>query len=489
MKKFIRLVAIGLIVATLLSAFIGCSKKKNPETPADSGTSEPSTGDGWSTLLPDRDFNDLKEWRVLGRDGLGTSQFTNFEFDADADGTLMGDAVFNRNQALEEKYHFEVKYSSSSTLFADVQVLHAAGEDAYDLVVYQISNVQSHATTGYLADLSELLWLDFSAPCWNENANSQLSFMNKLYYTTSDLLLLDKNRTYLNIYNRELAESNGLGKLEDDVQSGNWTYERFYEVQSLLTQEVDGIDGHSSDDRFGLVMDSYNAFVAFAYGGGFRLSDKDDNDTLVLTGAAEQSTNIIEQTLKITCDKEKAMFCNDYNNDWSIANNTFYAHRALITTTFLSVFDTSMSEKCDFEYGFLPFPKLNTEQKDYYTVPDITHSQVFAIPASVVDKDFASYMLELFSEASTNTTLKVFYEQKCKLQQSYDQLCADMLDLIFENIVYDAVLVGNYGNLCSLLNSELPKKKLNVYTGLYKGRVATAEKEIADLITEYQKRA
>ena len=190
----------------------------------------------------------------------------------------------------------------------------------------------------------------------------------------------------------------------------------------------------------------------------------------------------------MTCDTDKAMFCNDYNNNWSIANDTFYARRALVTTTFLSVFDTSMNEKCDFEYGFLPFPKLNEGQEDYYTVPDTQHSQVFAVPVFVQDKDFAGFLLELFSEVSTGTTKRVFYEEKCKLQNSYDPLCAEMLDLIFENVVYDAVLVGDYGGLCSLLNSELPGKKLNIYTGMYRSRAPKAEAELEKLMEAYEAR-
>ena len=312
--------------------------------------------------------------------------------------------------------------------------------------------------------------------------------MNKLYYSTSDYLLVDKNRTYLNIYNRELARANQLGALEDLVDSGEWTYDKFFEIQTAVSVEIDGTPGHSKDDAFGLVMDSYNAFVPFVYGGGFRLSNKTDDDKLTLTGNTASALDAVEQAIKITCDMEKAMYCNDYANDWSIANNTFYETRALISTTFLSVFDTSMSERCSFEYGFLPFPKMNEEQKIYYTVPDTSHSQLFAIPDKG-DKDFAGYMLELFSEVSTNTTKEVFYETKCKLRQSYDAECARMLDLIFEHVVYDNVLVGDYGSLRGLLNSEMPSKKMSgIYSAMYKTRSKAAQGELTKLFEEYEKR-
>ncbi len=487
MKKT-TIIALLLAIATFLCAFAGCGKKKTPDPTPDTVVTDNGTGsageDSTSGELPDRTFQS-REYRILGRDGDTYPQFSNFEFEGERNNELISEAVYTRNRELEAKYKFLVTYKASKDVAADVR-LYSATDDLYDLVVYRVLDVQTAATEGLLANLNDVPWLNFSQPCWNLNANSSLSLANRLYYTTSDYLLLDKNRTYLNIYNRELARRYNLGQLEDLVDAGTWAYDKFFELQTTTSVELDGLDGHSSDDGFGLVMDSYNAFAAFAYGGGFLFSDKNEQDLPQLVAQTSNITSIIDKTLQITCDKEKAMFCNDYNNDWAIANNTFYASRALVTTTFLSVFDTSMREQCTFEYGFLPFPKYDANQEFYYTIPDPSHSQVFAIPEACRDKDFAGYMLELFSEVSTDTTMKTYYETKCKLRNSYDELCAKMLDLIFEHVVYDSAFIGNFGNLRSILTTELPQRKMAVYTGLYRGRSGAAGNEIAELVEKYE---
>ena len=311
--------------------------------------------------------------------------------------------------------------------------------------------------------------------------------VGKLYYTVSDFLLSDKNRTYINVYNRELARQENLGYLEDLVTAGKWTLEEAKRLSTLVTKEVNGDNKHTEEDAFGLVMDSYNAFVAFSYGGGLRLSSINKEGEVALNKVTTKTADIISKVIDLTCNTEQAMFCNDYNN-WSIANEVFYAERALISTTFPSVFETSLKEKCEFEFGILPFPKYDENQTNYYTIPDSTNSVLFAIPVANQDLNFAGFCLEALSEASTETTLNAFYEVKCKLQDSYDLRCAQMLDLIFANVVYDVVLVGDFGGLASLLKSDLPSKKMNLYASMHKVRSSAAQVEIDKLINDYTAR-
>ncbi len=487
MKKHIRILCLVLAVLTLLPLLFACGKKDEEKNPGNTASTTVQ-GEKKLTTLPDYNWEG-KTFRVLGRDGGATSQFTAFEVYAESMNTeVVNDAVWMRNNQLKETYNFNISQTLEADVGAKAQAGYAAGEDNFDLVLYKISQVQAHATTGFLEDLNAVPYVDFNQDCWNGYANFQLTIGGKLYYTVSDFLLSDKNRTYLNIYNRELARNEGLGYLEDLVTSGDWTMETAQRIVRQTSKEVDGLDGHSSDDSFGLVMDSYNAFAAFSYGGGMRISKRDSDGMITLSKVTSTTTDILDKVIALTCDTNTSMFCNDYKNDWAIANNTFYAGRALISTTFPSVFETSMNEKCTFEYGFLPFPMYDENQKVYYTVPDTSHSVLFAIPHFVQDKAFAGFCLEALSEVSTETTLHAFYEVKCKSQDSYDLRCAQMLDLIFENVVYDVALVGNFGNVANLLTSELPARKLNLYASMYRARSTAAQSEIDKIVEEYRQR-
>ena len=53
-------------------------------------------------------------------------------------------------------------------------------------------------------DINGVDYIDFSSDYWNPEVNAALSYRNKLYFTTSDFSLRDKNRTYILIYNLSL---------------------------------------------------------------------------------------------------------------------------------------------------------------------------------------------------------------------------------------------------------------------------------------------
>lgn len=486
MKVWKRTLCLALALLTVLPLLFACKKKGDTDgdgSKEDSVTTLAPAGDE----LPDTDWMG-RTFRVLGRDGGAYTMFTNFEiYSESVSKEVVPNAVWERNNALKEKYNFDISQKLEKDVAGKAQLGYAAGEDNYDLVLYQITKVQAHAQTGYLADLNLVPYLNFDKDCWNAYANKQLTMVGKLYYTVSDFLLSDKNRTYINVYNRELARQENLGYLEDLVTAGKWTLEEAKRLSTLVTKEVNGDNKHTEEDAFGLVMDSYNAFVAFSYGGGLRLSSINKEGEVALNKVTTKTADIISKVIDLTCNTEQAMFCNDYNN-WSIANEVFYAERALISTTFPSVFETSLKEKCEFEFGILPFPKYDENQTNYYTIPDSTNSVLFAIPVANQDLNFAGFCLEALSEASTETTLNAFYEVKCKLQDSYDLRCAQMLDLIFANVVYDVVLVGDFGGLASLLKSDLPSKKMNLYASMHKVRSSAAQVEIDKLINDYTAR-
>jgi len=101
------------------------------------------------------------------------------------------------------------------------------------------------------------------------------------------------------------------------------------------------------------------------------------------------------------------------------------------------------------------------------------------------DQEFCGFGLEALTELSTDTTLDAFYETKCKLQDVYDQRCAEMLDLVFENVVYDIAAICNYGGLYVHIAETVPVMKMNVYQRLYNKSVDTAQGELDEMLASY----
>ena len=55
-----------------------------------------------------------------------------------------------------------------------------------------------------------------------------------------------------------------------------------------------------------------------------------------------------------------------------------------------------------------------------------------------------------------------------------------MLDLTFDNVVYDPAMIYNFGGMFNIINDALPKE--NTFASLYAAKAEAEEKFIANLM-------
>ena len=89
------------------------------------------------------------------------------------------------------------------------------------------------------------------------------------------------------------------------------------------------------------------------------------------------------------------------------------------------------------------------------------------------------------TEASTDTTYTAFIDTKCKIQDVYDEVSAEMLDLTLQNVAYDVVAITDTG-LWSLIANNIPEFKTNVYKRLWDTKAQKSQEAIDQLISMYQ---
>ena len=164
--------------------------------------------------------------------------------------------------------------------------------------------------------------------------------------------------------------------------------------------------------------------------------------------------------------------------------NTFIDERALFTVDCPSAYDSALGSGCDFEFSVLPFPKYTEAQKNYLTTPN-SYGSVIGIP-STADEETVGFFVQALAEESTETTLKTFIETKCKLQDAYDERCAKMLDIVFEGVVYDIVLVCDFGKMQTFVSEEMGKSRKNYYSRYYDRYASKAQYEMEQLLDKYE---
>jgi len=424
MKETAKLAAL-ILCLILVTQTLACAGDTDTEmtAPETETAEEETTRSVLPTNLPDMDWQG-REFRVLGYANGAYPQFSSFEIYSDGEtGEVVIDAIYRRNRVIEDRYNVKIaQYLAEEETSQRHRKVAAAYEDLYDLGFFNVYSIGLAAREKLFFNLNDIDYIDFSQSYWYEEVNKALSYRNRLYFTSSDFALRDKNRAYILLYNRAMAENFGLGNLADLVRAGTWTVDKMTEFSKLVSSDLNG-------------NESIATFCEF-------WANKVDYDV------------------------------------WYVGIRLFSSERALFYTSFphdLKVF----SADCEFEYRIIPFPKYDDAQDNYYTSADFL-SMLFAIPVTNAEPDFAGFMLEALSSASTSTSLQAYYEISCKTKYTYDEESAEMLDLIFSNIVYETALVYGVGDLGSLY-MLIPEQKKNTFVSLYKTREKRALKDLEKL--------
>ena len=98
-------------------------------------------------------------------------------------------------------------------------------------------------------------------------------------------------------------------------------------------------------------------------------------------------------------------------------------------------------------YGIVPLPKATVEQDTYYTPASTGMAYGICIPVNVPNPEFSAYMIEVLACGGKNYVTPAYYEVALKSRAAKDDDSEEMLDLIFDNVVYDLGVMYNFGGI------------------------------------------
>ena len=485
MKNVVRIFALLLALLMVASCFIACKKDDEGNEGDEGGNNVISTSGEYQSKLPDMDWGG-STYLVLGMSSASNLTWENFEISRDEmpDDTV-GKAVWERNDAIKQRYGIIVEQELADNSSHRIQPYYASNEHKYDLVLYQVEGVFGHAQSGFLLDLNSVEYIDLEHPSWNEFVTEQFTFNGKLFCTTGDFLLQDKGHLTGLYYNREMARDAGDGYLEDLVTSGQWTLDKFNEIVKAYGEDTSGDGAKGGEaDTFGLCGDKWY-YLCLSAGAGYRASTVKDG-IVEMAGAGDNILNILDKVGKVFFDSSSTFITESVRPlDYARSQAIFRDGRALMYGGFISEISTEIAD-ITFEMGILPFPKYDADQAAFYSQVNPKYSTLIAVPKTVIDSGYSGFGVQALNEASTDTTYNAYIEVKCKLQDSFDQRMSDMYSLIFENPVYDLVILGDFGNITRAMMEEIPSEKNSSrYATYYSKRSEAAEEEVKELMDDF----
>lgn len=306
-------------------------------------------------------------------------------------GTSLNDKTLSIIEEIEKDYNcnIEVKVVDPSAMFKQIQPSIMAGDKTADLIVSTTWTFGQLIGADLLADLSTFEDLDLSNPWWNQNVIPKCTMHDKVY-AASGSFLTHIEKIWVMFYNKKMWQELNYEDPYEIVRKGKWTWDKWNKFAKGALRDYDGngvVD--SEKDRWGLVSTTgdFSKAMFMSMGGEYYKADKNGN--LVLACNDQKSYDIYNKMIKIIRD-DKVMFKKSDNSALS-----FTGDKSLFFSYLLMPDQHSLHPLRDMQsdFGVLPMPKMNEEQKNY--IGSVDHNApLFGVPKSNSNKKEVSVILE-----------------------------------------------------------------------------------------------
>lgn len=369
--------------------------------------------------------------------------------------SIINDAVEHRNRAIEEKYGVTIKAHVVDDVYQTLLTeLQAPSADNADAAMPFLPGCTTLAQGGYLYDLrsfEEDGYIDLSMPWWDSNATESFSIANRVYFSVSDMSIMQKITSFCIMFNKDLIKEKYPNlNLYDEVNNKTWTFDKMYELARAYTYESDNADGMSSEDNWGLVTEHNNALMTYLSSGARLVTKSADDEPMLSLGVDERSVNIAQSVLSRLSEKSTWLIhAQDLPqaNRWTDVVRIFGEGRALFRSTAFSA--VKKMRVYDVNFGLIPYPLMDDTQDTYYTPSSARYAYGIVIPYSANEPEFSAFMLDVISAESKGENasgLTRAYSEVVLKGKDLDEESGEMLDkYIFSNIVYDLGVIYDFG--------------------------------------------
>ena len=443
-KKFLSIV---LVMLMLLPMAISCSKKDGEENQSESDSVSTDVSDTENLYdengylkdsLPELDYEGY-EFNILGWDDGYVDDF----WVEDGAGSVILSSLYNRNKKVESRMNIQISstfipgnYGNQADFVAYViNTAYAGGNNAFDLIGSYSMCGGSLATNGIIHNLYNLEHLDFEKPWWSNSLIERSELGGKLYFATGDIANSYIYSLHFLTVNLNMLETYHLDDPRQMVKDGTWTLDKMIEMTKDIGVDDDGEEGKTAGDTFGYAFYSAVEADCWMAASGMSMSGENSNGVLSLTDdfLGEKTHSLIT---KIATQRHST-------NDWYHVADGMEG-KSIIggKTLFMGVAGEAMNSfnNVSFKYGVLPYPKVTSDQTDYYTLLGFAYT-TFSIPNNVKDPDMSAAVLECMNSEAYRSSSPVLYQTVFKSRFANDPIDAEMYDIIKSNAYVDATRV------------------------------------------------
>lgn len=488
--KLIMRIIVFILMFILTSAMLAaCAETVNQNAETSAGIStetEPETEDPrYIANLPEADYEGYT-FTFIDQD-YGSSYWQTRDLVSEAaNGDLINDAVYARNQKIAEEYNVTFKEVISTDYLGKVTTSIKAGDDVYDCIQLVLQSSKNMVLQGYLLDANLLPYLDLDKAYWDSNVIDAMTIAGKTYMYNGDINISHYDSCGVLLFNKNMQEAYGTEDIYDIVNSGAWTMDKLIGISEGITTDLNGDNQLTLfDDAWGYIY-QLDSITSHLIGGGGNFALKDENklpyddfyNDLNVT-VSEKIADILSSDRMINCQIQKSPDGSDILN---FASATFEEERGLFFWVRLR--QTEIYRSMNTDFGIIPIPKYSESQDDYRTEVNIYIGTMLTVPITCTDPERTSVILEALAESSSKNLKQAYYDTNLTVKLSRDTESEKMLDIILNNVIIDIGEVYQIGGLSqayiNLYNDADNYRNLASFYAEYESKItADIEKLIA----------
>lgn len=355
-------------------------------------------------------------------------------------GEIVNDAIYNK--ALNVMNRFNVNISevdvsdTASTMKATVQ----AGDDACEIAACYAYYITPLALNSSFYNWLDFSYIDLEKPWWPASLSDDIIINNSLFFISGDISLKLLQYTYCMFFNKTIAENWNIPDFYDLVLEGKWTLDKYIDITSGVSQDLDGNGSFTDADLYGTMNNLYCDVRYACY--DIPLSGKDPDGFLTLSVINEKFIDVYSKLYNYYYTSNSVTKYTD-----KMKSINMFARDQLLIFPYLIVGAENIREM-ESDYGIIPYPKYDENQENYATTAHDNYS-LMCVPVTVAQKslDMIGAVTEALAAESYRSVTPAYLEVTLKNKLLRDANSQAMIDIITSNIRFDPVHI--YSNSIS----------------------------------------
>lgn len=444
-----RLLALLLVVLMSVSVLVACGDDKDDDNPYG--------GDGIPDIVENEENPKIEavdydgyEFTFICQPYMDSNAYSvKYMVSESETGDTLQDAVYRRNELLKEKYNITFTQTEVKDLVTTVRTQVLGGATEFDMIIGSCGRLATLAKENLLLNLKSVDRFDMTKSYWDSNAAEQLLIGDKLYFTNCDMNVQEV--AFVVYFNKQMIEDFDLTSPYEYMEKDEWTIDNWANLVKSVSKDVDGGGEWTETDIYGTLYEHHNARM-FLYGAGVRATTNNENgvpevtlfDTDKTVTVYEKCKDVFKSINTWSIDDMSASETHGYNDKYDYARSLFCQDLYLFHYEGTNIIHQFAD--MEHEFGIVPFPKYDKNQKEYYSMYPFNCAMV-ALPNALEDVERTANIVEDLNYYSSIVLKPAWYDTLLSRRYARDDESEASLDIILEGRVYDVGMYYDFGGI------------------------------------------